>query len=221
MQTANIFLIPLVYIYSAHPLVYTIIDHALSHKNYRVKAFSSHQMLRDNDADWILIVDACSIKDWPKIAVQYGILKKIQIIVLGDTFAAREEETRLLYLGVRGIVPVATLERDILAAVTAVCAGRLWFPREALDEYIVGNTAAGRATAHKFTVREQQIIAFIMHDLSNKEISHALGISPRTVKFHISNILQKANAKNRKGLIKIKRREAKDPGPILLRATGT
>jgi DNA-binding CsgD family transcriptional regulator len=60
-----------------------------------------------------------------------------------------------------------------------------------------------------------------MHDLSNKEISHALGISPRTVKFHISNILQKANAKNRKGLIKIKRREAKDPGPILLRATGT
>lgn len=220
MQTANIPLMPSVYIYSKHPLVYTIIENALSAKNYRLRAFAIHQIPRDTELDWMLIVDACSIKDWARTAVQYGILKKACVVVLGDNFA-REEETRLLYLGVRGILSIATLARDIVSAVASVRAGRLWFPREALDEYIAGKAAPGRLSKHKFTLREQQIVAFMMHDLSNRDISSALGISIRTVKFHISNILQKVNVKNRKGLVTIKDREVKNIGPIALKATGT
>jgi DNA-binding NarL/FixJ family response regulator len=39
-----------------------------------------------------------------------------------------------------------------------------------------------------------------MRRLTNKEISLALGISERTVKFHVSNVLGKLQLENRQGL---------------------
>jgi DNA-binding CsgD family transcriptional regulator len=39
-----------------------------------------------------------------------------------------------------------------------------------------------------------------MRRLTNKEISSALGISERTVKFHVSNILGKLQLEDRRGL---------------------
>jgi DNA-binding NarL/FixJ family response regulator len=40
----------------------------------------------------------------------------------------------------------------------------------------------------------------LMRRLANKEISRALAISERTVKFHVSNILSKLQLEDRRGL---------------------
>jgi DNA-binding NarL/FixJ family response regulator len=41
----------------------------------------------------------------------------------------------------------------------------------------------------------------LMRHWRNKEISSALAISERTVKFHVSNILTKLNLEDRRGLL--------------------
>lgn len=45
--------------------------------------------------------------------------------------------------------------------------------------------------------RERQVLPLILEGLQNKEIAARLGISPRTAKFHVSNILAKAGCANR------------------------
>jgi DNA-binding CsgD family transcriptional regulator len=46
------------------------------------------------------------------------------------------------------------------------------------------------------TPRERAALAQIVKGASNKEAARALGISPRTVEFHRTNILRKLNARN-------------------------
>lgn len=47
------------------------------------------------------------------------------------------------------------------------------------------------------TEREAEIISLIAQGLSNKLIAYRLGISPHTVRCHISNILRKYKLRNR------------------------
>ncbi len=51
---------------------------------------------------------------------------------------------------------------------------------------------------HGFTIREIEILKKVADKLTNKEIANSLFISENTVKFHIRNILQKLEVKNRK-----------------------
>jgi DNA-binding NarL/FixJ family response regulator len=45
------------------------------------------------------------------------------------------------------------------------------------------------------------VLQLLMRRLTNKEISSALGIAERTVKFHVSNILGKLQLQDRRGLL--------------------
>jgi DNA-binding NarL/FixJ family response regulator len=55
----------------------------------------------------------------------------------------------------------------------------------------------GQKTTRKLTGRETQILGLIADGLSNKQIGHDLGITERTVKYHISNILRKLQLSSR------------------------
>jgi len=55
--------------------------------------------------------------------------------------------------------------------------------------------------------REQEVLRLIAEGLSNKEIAFRLGLSERTVAFHVSNILQKLGARSRtEAVVKAKER---------------
>jgi Response regulator containing a CheY-like receiver domain and an HTH DNA-binding domain len=55
---------------------------------------------------------------------------------------------------------------------------------------------------HSLTAREGQILQLLVRRLTNKAISKSLGLSERTVKFHVSNILAKLGVEDRHALFR-------------------
>ena len=51
------------------------------------------------------------------------------------------------------------------------------------------------------TNREKDVFELLVLNKSTKEISDYLGISEKTIRNHISNVMQKLNVKNRSGAI--------------------
>lgn len=68
---------------------------------------------------------------------------------------------------------------------------------EATDAEITHN----KADAAGLTKRERQILDLVAHGLSTKEIAIDLGISPKTVEFHRSNLLRKFGARTSSQLV--------------------
>jgi DNA-binding NarL/FixJ family response regulator len=67
----------------------------------------------------------------------------------------------------------------------------------ALPKMRRGSYKAARDHPLGLTQREQDVLALIAKGYSNREISDALGRSPRTVEHHVSSVLAKLNAPNR------------------------
>lgn len=55
----------------------------------------------------------------------------------------------------------------------------------------------------QLTERERDILALLLHGRSHDEIAQSLTVSPRTVKFHQGNILQKLGADSRADLLRL------------------
>ncbi len=51
------------------------------------------------------------------------------------------------------------------------------------------------------TLREKEVFELLVSNKTTKEISEYLGISEKTVRNHISNVMQKLNVKGRAGAI--------------------
>jgi DNA-binding CsgD family transcriptional regulator len=62
-------------------------------------------------------------------------------------------------------------------------------------------TCSETRTRSPLTPRQYQVLSGIVQDLSNKEIAVKLGLSERTVKFHVSAMLEKFGARGRMGLM--------------------
>ena len=55
----------------------------------------------------------------------------------------------------------------------------------------------GQQLAHPFSPREYQVLGLAAQGLTNKEIAYRLGISERTVQFHIKSIFNKTTTSSR------------------------
>ena len=56
-------------------------------------------------------------------------------------------------------------------------------------------------TRNDLTIRERQVLAFLVEGMSAKEIAIGLGIAPRTVECHIDHLRAKMQCRNRVQLI--------------------
>ncbi|OKI44629.1 hypothetical protein A6A29_34990 [Streptomyces sp. TSRI0281] len=109
-----------------------------------------------------------------------------------------------LRLGARSFVTVDAVPEVLLAAVRATARGDAFLTHDAARRVI--DTAlphghedvsppAGPTTP--LTVREREIHALLAAGRSNAEIAEICGLSSKTVKFHVSNILRKLGMRNR------------------------
>ena len=106
-----------------------------------------------------------------------------------------------LKAGARGYLLKGSGGEEIVQAVRAIAAG---------DSYVAPNLAARllckkadtiEVTAadnyHNLTSREAEVLALLARGLSNKEIARAFSCTERTIKHHMTGIMQKLNVRNR------------------------
>jgi DNA-binding NarL/FixJ family response regulator len=154
----------------------------------------------------VCVVDAC----YPPVAAERVVAQLMGALPGSRTLVLTEDldETpafRLLRLGVKGLLPYAQVAEQIRPSLLAVARGGFWVPRELLSRFVDSLLAGGasRQTLHPagLSIRENDVLECLLTNLANKEIAVRLGISERTVKFHVSNLLGKFGVQRRADLI--------------------
>lgn len=109
---------------------------------------------------------------------------------------------RWLLRGAWGLVAYDRYEEELPRAVRHVAEGQLWFPAPVVRRWM--HVDAARRTSSlrlPLTPREREVMEFLLRRFSNKEIGGILGISERTVKYHVTNILNKLQLTSRHELL--------------------
>jgi DNA-binding NarL/FixJ family response regulator len=121
----------------------------------------------------------------------------------------REEDLfhQAMELGVKGYVLKDSASADILKAVHAVVTGQRYLS-PSLSEFVFNRARGGKRlrTAHPgldaLTASECRILKLIASDRTSKEIAEDLGLSPRTVENHRTNICNKLGIHGSHALLK-------------------
>lgn len=152
------------------------------------------------EAPDVLLLDL-GLPDRPGLEVVTELARErttCRIVVL--TVSEEDESLfRALEAGAAAYV-VKGIERDeLLHAVRAVAAGERYVtPRLAAD--LLLRMAPGYAPAAvlpSLSERERSVLAGIARGETNREIADALSLSEKTVKYYVTNVLVKLNARNR------------------------
>ncbi len=110
----------------------------------------------------------------------------------------------LFYWGIDGFVELhKSWQTELPLAIHSILQGQFWVPPDVMLAFVKQSKAlldAQLLPGHCLTAREGQVLQLLMRRSTNKEISHALNISERTVKFHVSNVLGKLQLGDRRGL---------------------
>jgi DNA-binding NarL/FixJ family response regulator len=96
----------------------------------------------------------------------------------------------LLQLGVRGYLRKTASGQDIVAAIRALAAGQI-----VLGSDIVSATHG--ADTDPLTEREIEVLRLLATGRRNTEVAAELGVSIKTIEFHVGNLLGKLGARSR------------------------
>lgn len=122
--------------------------------------------------------------------------------------ASEDDLCRLLIQGVKGFVAYDKVEEEICAAVRNLLKGHTWFRPQVLDRYAALSSALGKQARLEhgmLSARESEVLGLLQRRLSNKEIGSALGITERTVRFHLHNAFQKLGVHDRYSAMELTR----------------
>ena len=136
-----------------------------------------------------------------------GVLQRLRVTrsstraIIFTVFDTDERIIAAVEAGAAGYLLKGAPRAEVFAAVRTVAAGgSLLAPvaASAVLRRVRGESAAPAApTAPALTPREQSVLEHLARGLGNKQIGAALGISERTVKFHVSSLFDKLGAANR------------------------
>jgi len=102
--------------------------------------------------------------------------------------------------GVRGLLPRDLSADQILGAIQAANSGVVLLDPQisrGIAEQVREQNAEDWPVLEPLTPREIQVLGMLAEGFVNKEIATRLGISDHTVKFHISQILEKLDSSSR------------------------
>ncbi len=112
-----------------------------------------------------------------------------------------------LQAGARGYLLKGALKAEILRAIRAVASGEAIFG-PAIARRLMSYFAAPKPNAFpELTEREREILTLIAQHRTNPEIAARLGLSPKTIRNHVSNIFDKLQVADRAEAI-VRAREA-------------
>ncbi len=125
---------------------------------------------------------------------------RARVLVLARR-SGEETVTAVLRAGAAGLVGKQMAYKTIVTAIRAAAVGEVWANRWVTARVISQLIGTGRAEAQGdaplLTRREWDVVDAISRGLRSREIALELGISPKTVKSHLSNIFVKTQLKGR------------------------
>jgi len=112
---------------------------------------------------------------------------------------------RMLDHGASGYLLKNAHKEELMQAIEAVVKGEKYLQKDIEKKILNQSLGRSESTAFqpKLTRREKDVLVGISKELTTKEISEKLFISPKTVEAHRMNIMSKLGAKNSVGIIKI------------------
>jgi two-component system nitrate/nitrite response regulator NarL len=195
---------------ASHPMVVAEFQRLLSHMPVRVQPKNVDAVFPDAACiprAGVYVIDS----EGHQFGVEALVAKIIQrypsarLLLVGREFT-HDIACPLLRLGVKGLLQHSQLADQLERALQSLAAGGYWVPRTLLTKFV---ESVLKKTSHSMSMssragltrREKEVIQGVLDNLTNKEIASKLNISERTVKFHVSNLLQKFNVRRRADLI--------------------
>jgi DNA-binding NarL/FixJ family response regulator len=112
-------------------------------------------------------------------------------IVILSNYHGSEDIYRAVKSGAMAYLTKDASGEELLNAIQSVDRGLRYLPHIALDRL------AERMPSVDLTPRESEVLACITQGRSNREIAEELGIAEKTVRIHVSAVLEKMGARDR------------------------
>jgi DNA-binding NarL/FixJ family response regulator len=112
-------------------------------------------------------------------------------IVILSNYHGSEDIYRAVRNGAMAYLTKDASGEELLNAIQSVDRGLRYFPHVALDRL------AERMPSVELTPRETEVLTCITQGRSNREIAEELGIAEKTVRIHVSAVLDKMGARDR------------------------
>jgi DNA-binding NarL/FixJ family response regulator len=116
--------------------------------------------------------------------------RSAHIVVLSN-YSGSEDIYRAVRRGAMAYLTKDASGEELINAIESVHRGLRYFPNMALDRL------AERTPALELTPRETEVLSCITRGYSNREIAEELGIAEKTVRIHVSSLLDKMGARDR------------------------
>ena len=113
-----------------------------------------------------------------------------RVVVLSN-YQGSEDVYRAVRSGAAGYLTKDASGQELIDAITTVHRDFRYLPRTALDRL------AERTATTDLTPRETEVLTCITQGRSNREIAEQLHISEKTVRIHVSAVLEKMGARDR------------------------
>ena len=156
-------------------------------------------LLADADAPDLMLVDV-GMKGMNGIELATELRRRhpqVKVLML-SMYDNREYVLSAIRAGARGYVLKESPTEEILAAISAVCAGGNYFSAQVAS--LVAQVGGG---APQLTAREHEILLLLAHGRSNKVVARQLDISVRTVETHRLSLRRKLGVDSASELLKI------------------
>jgi DNA-binding NarL/FixJ family response regulator len=118
-------------------------------------------------------------------------------VIVFTVFDTDERIIAALAAGAAGYLLKGAPRAELFAAVREVAAGGSLLAPVATSAVLRRVRGDAPPSGPTLTSREQAVLEHLARGLGNKQIAAALGISERTVKFHVSSVFTKLGASNR------------------------
>ena len=130
-----------------------------------------------------------------------------RVLVLTDA-ASPGNILQYLKLGARGVIAADATPHQLISGIRALSRGEFWLNGRATLDVVDAvhqleeeKEQSDPLNQFNLTRREREVLGHLVEGLTNQELARTLGISPQTVKRHVSNILGETATSDRLELI--------------------